>query len=147
MSFSLYTLHLHKNKHIMLKSRFNFLLFTFMFSMFCTNNIIAQNGVVSVNQDKDIDVLLDLKKEVNKSQSNYKIQVYNGNRSGAQKTRLEFRNSFSDWSTSMKFETPNYKIWVGNFKTRLEADRALLKIKRKFNNAFIFKPKKEKKKP
>ena len=131
----------------MLKYRFNFLLFTFMFSMFCTNNIIAQNGVVSVNQDKDIDVLLDLKKEVNKSQSNYKIQVYNGNRSGAQKTRLEFRNSFSDWSTSMKFETPNYKIWVGNFKTRLEADRALLKIKRKFNNAFIFKPKKEKKKP
>ena len=35
----------------------------------------------------------------------------------------------------------NYKIWVGNFKTRLEADRALVKIKRKFSNAFYFKPK------
>jgi hypothetical protein len=104
---------------------------------------VSQEGIVSVNQDKDIDVLLDLKKEVNKSQSNYKIQIYNGNRSGAKKTRLEFRNLFSDWPTSMKFETPNYKIWIGNFKTRLEADRALLKIKRKFINAFIFKPKKE----
>jgi SPOR domain len=129
------------------KSLFKILLFTFLFSTFYVNKIVAQEGVVSVNQDKDIDVLLDLKKEVNKSHSNYKIQVYNGNRSGAEKTRSEFRNSFSDWPTSMKFETPNYKIWIGNFKTRLEADRALLIIKKKFKNAFIFKPKKEKKEP
>ncbi len=147
MSFSLYILHLYQNKHIMPKSLFKFLLFTFLFSMFCVNKITAQEGSVSINQDKDISVLLSLKKEVNKSQSNYKIQVYNGNRSGAEKTRSEFRNTFSDWPTSMKFETPNYKIWIGNFKTRLEADRALLKIKKKFNNAFIFKPKKEKKTP
>jgi SPOR domain len=119
------------------------LLFTFLFSTFCVSETAAQEGFVSVNQDKDIDVLLNLKKEVNKSQSNYKIQIYNGNRSGAEKTRSEFRNSFSDWPTSLKFETPNYKIWIGNFKTRLEADRALLIIKKKFNNAFIFKPKKE----
>ena len=44
----------------------------------------------------------------------------------------------------MRYETPNYKIWVGNFKTRLEADRALQRIKRAFNSAFIFKPKKGK---
>ncbi|NOY47338.1 MAG: SPOR domain-containing protein [Chlorobi bacterium] len=126
------------------KSHFNFLFLTFLFSVFCINIITAQEGIVSINQDKNIDVLLNLKKEVNKSQSNYKIQIYNGNRSGAKKARLEFKNSFSNWSTYMKFETPNYKIWIGNFKTRIEADRALLKIKRKFNNAFIFKPKKEK---
>jgi len=131
----------------MLKYHSNLLLLTFLFSVFCITEISAQEGIVSINQDKDIDVLLRLKKEVNKSQSNYKIQIYNGNRSGAEKTRLEFRNSFSDWPTSIKFETPNYKIWIGNFKTRLEADRALLKIKRKFNNAFIFKPKKVKKEP
>ena len=46
----------------------------------------------------------------------------------------------------MKFETPNYKIWIGKFKTRMEAERALVKIKRKFETAFIFKPKKKKKK-
>jgi len=107
--------------------------------------MLAQEGVVVVNQDKNIDALLRLKKEVNKSDINYRIQIYNGPRNGAEKTRLEFRKSFSDWSTSMKYETPNYKIWIGNFKTRLEADRALIMIKKKFNNAFIFKPKKERK--
>lgn len=131
----------------MLKFRFNYLFFVVAFFLFYSTEILAQKGVVTINQDKDIDVLLHLKKEINRTGSNYKIQIYNGNRSGAEKTRLEFRNSFSNWSTYIKYETPNYKIWIGNFKTRLEADRALLKIKRKFNNAFIFKPKKETKFP
>ncbi|GAA4894755.1 hypothetical protein GCM10023311_19300 [Flaviramulus aquimarinus] len=78
------------------------------------------------------------------SSDRYKIQVYSGNRSGAQNAKKEFGSSFLDWRATMQYETPNFKIWVGNFRTRLEADRALKKIKRKFNSAFIFKPKKEK---
>jgi len=111
----------------------------------CFNEIKAQDGIVVVNQDRNIDALLRLKKEVNRTEVNYKIQIYNGNYTGVEKARTDFRNSFSDWATSVKFETPNYKIWVGNFKTKLEADRALLEIKKKFNNAFRFKPKKNNK--
>jgi len=44
------------------------------------------------------------------------------------------------YRSSLEYETPNYKIWVGNFRSRLEADRALVKVKRKFTSAFIFKP-------
>lgn len=125
------------------KFSYKFLFYTVIFYMFCFGEIIAQEGVVIVNQDKDIDVLLRLKKEVNRTAVNYKIQIYNGNHAGTEKARIEFKRSFSDWETSLRFETPNYKIWIGNFKTRLEADRALIKIKKKFKNAFIFKPKKE----
>ena len=114
---------------------------------FTMTNLHAQKGEATVNQDKQINTLLELKKDINRTESNYKIQIFNGNRSGAEKARTEFRNSFSDWSTSMKYETPNYKIWIGDFKTRLEADRALLKVKKEFGNAFIFKPKKEKTNP
>ena len=120
--------------------------FTF-FSMVCLGNLQAQEGEVTVNQDRQIDALLKLKGEINRTESNYKIQIYNGNRNDAEKARLEFRRSFSDWSTSMQYETPNYKIWIGDFKTRLEADRALLKVKKKFGNAFIFQPKKDKEQP
>ena len=129
----------------MLKTASRLLFLTVIFSMFSLSEIHAQEGAIVVNQDSDIDTLLRLKKDVNRTAMNYKIQIYNGNRAGAEKARLEFRNSFSDWITSMRYETPNYKIWVGNFKTRLEADRALQKIKKKFSNAFRFKPKKEKK--
>ena len=108
-----------------------------MFSVAFLNTIEAQDGVVTVNQDKDIETLLRLKKDVNRTLVNYRIQIYRGNRHGAEKARTEFRNVFSDWKSDMLFHTPNYKIWVGAFKTRLETDRALVRIKKEFKDAFI----------
>ncbi|WP_406685042.1 SPOR domain-containing protein [Seonamhaeicola sp. MEBiC1930] len=107
----------------------------------------GQQGQIEVNQDSKIDNLLGVKKQLNKTENSsdrYKIQIYNGNRSGAYTAQKEFLESFSDWRTTDIYEPPNFKIWVGNFRTRLEADRALKRIKRKFPSAFIFKPKKEK---
>ncbi|TJY32548.1 SPOR domain-containing protein [Pontimicrobium aquaticum] len=123
----------------MVKFGNKFLILTFLMSMFFTSAIIAQEGEVVVNQDKQIETLLRLKKEVNKTLVNYRIQIFNGNRQGAEKARDEFVKVFSSWKPDMKFQTPNYKIWVGEFKTRLEADRALLQIKKEFRNAFIIK--------
>lgn len=119
-------------------------------TLFCLIAIVtisySQQGSVSINQDADIDRLLSIKRQMNTSEDvidRYKIQVYSGNRSDAEASRVKLRNSFNKWKTSLVYETPNYKIWVGNFRTRLEADRALKKIKSKFPSAFIFKPKKE----
>lgn len=140
---SLYVLHLQLIQFIMIKIPTKVLICLALFSLFSTIKIKAQDGVITVKQDKQIDALLKIREDMNRTESNYKIQIYNGNRSDAEKNRLEFKKSFSDWSTSMQYETPNYKIWIGDFKTRLEADRALLRVKNKFNNAFIFKPKTE----
>jgi len=109
-----------------------------------TTYSFAQQGNVTINQDQKISQLLDLKKEMNSKETHYKIQIYNGNRADAYKAQTEFKSSFTDWQSEIKYESPNFKIWIGNYRTRLEADRALKKIKRKFNSAFIFKPKKEK---
>ncbi len=106
----------------------------------------AQSGSVTVNQDKEIDALMDLKKEINTSENNsdrYKIQIYSGRRTRAEKARSDFRQSIGQWDAKLVYETPNYKIWVGSFRTRLESDRALKKIHRKFPSAFIFNPRKK----
>ena len=121
----------------MIKTGYKFLILTFLFSVLFINIIEAQDGVVTVNQDEDIETLLRLKKNVNRTLVNYRIQIFNGNRQGAKKAEIEFKQVFSDWNPDIKFQTPNYKIWVGSFKNRLEADRALLRIKREFRNAFI----------
>ncbi|MEW4923546.1 SPOR domain-containing protein [Algibacter sp. 2305UL17-15] len=105
----------------------------------------SQEGKVTVNQDKRITKLLDLKKEMNRNETDsrrYKIQVYSGSRSGAQNAQKDFADAYGQWRPVMHYETPNFKVWAGNFSTRLEADRALQRIKRKFPAAFIFKPKK-----
>ena len=117
---------------------------TLILSMFYSVSTLAQTGSASVNQDRDIDKLIALKKEVNRTHIKYRIQVFNGNRAGAEKAQKEFRNTFSEWRTKMTYEPPYYRIYVGNFKTRLEADRALKRIKKEFNSAFIIKPKNDK---
>lgn len=104
----------------------------------------AQTGRVEVNQDPKITTLLNLKKQMNKSDvdsDRYKIQIYNGNRSGAYDAEKDFKKNFPDWGTKVVYEQPNFKTWIGSFRTRLEADRALKKVKTKFSSAFIFKPK------
>ena len=104
----------------------------------------AQQGTISINQDPRIDELIKLRKELEDKSDRYRIQIFSGDRTRAEDKRLNFRNYFSQYSTKLVYETPNYKIWAGYFRTRLEADRALIKVKRKFPNAFIFKPLKEK---
>ena len=106
--------------------------------------VYAQDATVSIDQDASIDKLLEYKKDL-RTVDTYKIQVYQGSRSSAERVKAEFKNTYGQWPVDMVWNTPNYKIWVGNFRSRLEADRALIKIKRNYMNAFIFKPKKDKK--
>ncbi|GGK12855.1 hypothetical protein GCM10007962_04020 [Yeosuana aromativorans] len=119
------------------------LLALFCYGAFATYGY-AQQGIVTINQDKNIETLLNLKKEINKNSTDrYKIQVYSGNRSEAETTQSKFNSSYPDWRSTIVYEYPNFKIWAGSFTTRLEADRALKEVKHTFPGAFIFKPKKD----
>ncbi|MCF7567468.1 SPOR domain-containing protein [Sabulilitoribacter arenilitoris] len=128
--------------------KFKAILFSVACLVIISSNCFAQQGHVTINQDKNIPNLLALKKELNKDENasdRYKIQIYNGNRTGAESAQKEYYTLYNQWRSSLEFELPrNYKIWVGSFRTRLEADRALKRIKRNFPNAFVFKPKKKK---
>jgi len=105
----------------------------------------AQEGKVNVTQDSDIDKLLEYKKDI-KTVKVYKIQVYQSvDPDAAKRAKAKFLSSYGGWSVDIHWNTPNYKVWVGNFTTRLEADRALARIKKKYMNAIIFQPKLDKK--
>ena len=121
--------------------KLSLILLFFIVSFAGSNHVFSQTASVVVDQDKDISKLLEYKKDI-ETANIYRIQIFSGDRSGAEKSRSNFQSNFSNYPTNITFETPNYKIWVGNFRTRLEADRALLEIKKKFESAFIFKPKK-----
>ena len=100
----------------------------------------AQNGKVEITQSIEIEKVIEIKKEINKNKSMLRIQIFNGSREDANNTKEKFENIKVDSIIDMVYETPNYKIWVGNYKTQLEADRKLLEIKRYFPDAFIFRP-------
>ncbi|MFV0541101.1 MAG: SPOR domain-containing protein [Aestuariibaculum sp.] len=118
-------------------------------SIFCfvltTHICTSQEGDININQDARITKLLEIKKDLDQNDSErYKIQIYNGNsRSSAYAAEKKFKNTFLDISTTVVYEQPNFKTWVGNFRTKIEADRAFKKVKEKFDGALIFKPKKK----
>ncbi|GHA24194.1 sporulation protein [Salinimicrobium marinum] len=103
----------------------------------------GQEGHVQVSQDSLIPQLLDLKTEMGKESrigDRYRIQIFSGDNKKASDAIKEFRSLNSDWPSTIVYETPNYKVWIGNFRNSLEADRALLEIKQSFPAAFRFKP-------
>ncbi len=111
--------------------------------LFSAEVTFGQQGTVTVNQDAKIPELLTLKKRLekeNKLSDGYTIQLYYGELGRANSIIRKYRNIYSAWPASITYETPNYKVWVGNFGVRLAADRALIEIRRDFPSAFILKP-------
>jgi hypothetical protein len=104
---------------------------------------VAQIAQVTIQQDENIPLLLEMKSEMIKNGKlgeRYKIQLYYGDNNSASNVIKKFRSQYSEWPSQIIYETPNYKVWIGNFRNRLEADRALMKIKGDFPSAFIPKP-------
>ncbi|TVZ25779.1 sporulation related protein [Gillisia sp. Hel_I_86] len=104
---------------------------------------VAQTGKVNIQQDSNIPNLLEIKTAMTKDGKlgeRYKIQLYYGDNNSASDVIKKFRSQYSEWPSQIIYETPNYKVWIGNFRNRLEADRALIKIKGDFPSAFIPKP-------
>ena len=102
--------------------------------------LIGQNGNIEINQSNKLDSIIKLKKELNSKIQNLRIQIYSGDRDNAEQIIKEFIEIFNDTTADVIYETPNYKVWVGNYYTQLEADKRLLEIRKKFRSAFIFRP-------
>ena len=105
-----------------------------------STTLFGQNGSIKINQSIKLDSIIKLKKELNSKIQNLRIQIYSGDRENAEQIIQEFNEIFNDTSADVIYETPNYKVWVGNYYTQLEADKRLIEIRKKFRSAFIFRP-------
>ena len=105
-----------------------------------STTLFGQNGSIKINQSNKVDSIIKLKKELNSKIQNLRIQIYSGDRENAEQIIQEFNEIFNDTTADVIYETPNYKVWVGNYYTQLEADKRLIEIRKKFRSAFIFRP-------
>ena len=114
-----------------------FLLFANFYSLF------AQE--ITLTQDPKIEQLLAEKRKVNASitiNNQYKIQIYNGSSEESKKILIQFKKENKDYDATIVFSTPIYKVWIGNFKSRIEAERNLNLLKKKYPSAILIKPNK-----
>jgi len=116
-----------------------------IFFCLCNSILYAQDEKVNVSENPKFENLLNEKRKINASitvNDIYKIQIYNGDSETSKKTLNDFKKEFLAFDGTIVFYTPAYKVWVGNFKTRLEAERNLILFKKKYPNAFVIKPNK-----
>lgn len=96
------------------------------------------------SENEKVNTLIEQKRTFNKTNKSsvvYKIQLYNGNEEDAYEIRRNFNISYPEYKTTILYKPPEWKTQVGDFKTRLEADRALNIIKTKFAGAIVLEDK------
>jgi uncharacterized protein YxjI len=106
---------------------------------------IGQENKTTLSQDPKFEQLLNEKRKINSSitvNDRYKIQIFNGNSENSKKKLIEFKRENKNFDGTIVFSTPIYKVWVGNFKTRIEAEKNLNDLKKKYPNAILIKPNK-----
>ena len=115
-------------------------------TLLTTQNIFSQTKETSIEQDEKIKKLL-LEKRKNNSgitiNDKFKIQIFFGNIEESKKTLLAFKKEFPLLDGTIVFSNPSYKVWVGSFKSKIEAEKALISIKKKYLSAVIIEPNKK----
>ena len=113
-----------------LKSVFTCLLFI------CFSGLYSTTAQTSMNNE--VASLIKKKRAYNKENGfGFRIQLDNGFETAIKTTRSKFKLEFPKMKTYILFESPDWKVQVGDYKTRLEADKVLNEIKIKFPAAIV----------
>lgn len=100
----------------------------------------AQRGQVSIDQDPGIGKLLEIYKEANASAGFYTIQIGFGTYDYAEALKGEVSLEFPEYEPRVVFDSPTYRVQVGQFRNRLEAEKKYIEVRRKFPGALLLKP-------
>lgn len=114
----------------------------FILGLFFVGFSASGQAQVTINQGSNISELMEIKKEVAKNEAPYQIQIYNGNIKGANEAMTKSKEQLKQYLPQLVFETPNYKVRIGSFRTRLEAEKHLMDVKKVYPAAFVMSPKK-----
>ena len=69
----------------------------------------------------------------------FRVQIYAGpNRSEAYAEQAKFKRLYKDIDTYVSYDEPNYRVKVGDFRSRNEAQDLMQGLRKQFNNVFIF---------
>ncbi len=106
----------------------------------------AYSGNVEINQAGEIAKLVGVHMFILKKQKGfegYRIRIFAktgaGARTEADDLRVNFRETHEDITPYLHYNTPNWEIHVGNYRTRVEAMEVFDMIKEDYPQAFIIK--------
>ena len=103
----------------------------------------AKTNIYQSQRIKDIINDITYNKSIYDGILGYRIQIFSSSSKTARKNALKlvstFRLQYKDLNIEpyLKYKDPNFKVRVGDFRTKSEALKALQDIQKKYYNAFI----------
>jgi hypothetical protein len=121
---------------------------TFLFFFQVLSLLSQEVGKDSVNirviQDDKVDLLVSKHIQINQNRKGidgFRIQIFfdsgNNSKTRAKSIYESFLAKYPDNGAYLTFKTPNYKVRVGDFRTKLDAQRFLNEIIAGYPNAWI----------
>ncbi len=105
-----------------------------------SNEDFSQSKVY-INQENHLNEIIIAKTQTQKESEVWSVQIYLGSGKNARATGSSIKNSFeskySDMSARLLYPTPYFKVLVGNFKTRIEAESFRRKILNEYPNSRV----------
>ncbi|CAN5490679.1 SPOR domain-containing protein [soil metagenome] len=123
---------------------FRFFILIFFASVSCKHaqaqKSSADTGKVDLVQEYKIKELLSKQAEINSKApiKGYRIKIHFGSdKNKAKEIKAKFISKFPNIAAYEKYDQPNFNIRVGDFRTKLEAYKALKEIQIEFPASFL----------
>lgn len=109
----------------------------------------SQAKVVEIIKDRRIDLLIQKQEELNKkayiesrkTMSGFRVMVLSTNdRNKAMDVKTTLLREFPEHKTYLIYQSPNFKIQIGNFRTQAEAEKLKKIIMRLYPDGVIIVP-------
>ncbi len=125
-------------------------------SFLLTHLAFAQKGEVIVVKDPLIDSLIAKRLELNRikptasnpatptvvSSMGYRVQIYYGSdRRTAFAEQAKFKAAYPKLNAYITYKEPNYYLRVGDYRTRLEAQKFMAELRSQYPTLFVFREK------
>jgi len=108
----------------------------------------SDSGKVEYIQDEKVDELVAKHIKINQNKGTmegFRVQILsdsgNNSKTQAQAASDAFTSKFPNINAYLTFKSPNYRVRVGDFRSRLDAQRFLSEIAGDYPNAFIISDK------
>lgn len=122
----------------------------------------AQTGLVDIRKDSLINLLqefraesginptsarlmslgskvIDKKNATRVKKRGFRVQIFSGSdRSDAYATQSKFQSSYKDISSYVSYDEPNYRVKVGDFRSRNDANSLMKVLRSQYSNVFVF---------
>ena len=98
--------------------------------------VMDTEGNVLVISDQRIDTLVAYLDDNPPLINGYRVQIYFGKRSKAEQKKAAFLKKYSDWPIYIVWQQPDFKVQIGNFMTKIQAEKVQHEIISAYPNAY-----------